>query len=102
MGCAHEHMLLGDIGATNARLALLSDGTLGPIEYFAVAEFAQFTDAVDAFFGVIIAGIGSAEALLAVAGPVADDRCVLTNCPWTIDAPELRAGFGFAEGPPLQ
>ena len=23
MGCAHEHVLLGDIGATNARFALL-------------------------------------------------------------------------------
>jgi len=33
MGSSPEHMLLGDIGATNARLALVSKGLLGPIEW---------------------------------------------------------------------
>jgi hypothetical protein len=37
------------------------------------------------------------EALLAVAGPVGNDRCVLTNSAWTIDAPELCAAFSFAK-----
>jgi len=37
------------------------------------------------------------EALLAVAGPVDNDRCVLTNSAWTIDAPELSAAFSFAK-----
>jgi len=36
-------------------------------------------------------------ALLAVAGPVANDRCVLTNSAWTIDASELCATFSFAK-----
>jgi len=36
------------------------------------------------------------EALLAVAGPVDNDRCVLINSAWTIDAPELCAAFSFA------
>src|SRR5262245_49628059 len=49
MGSSPEYALLGDIGATNARLALLSKGLLGPIERFTVAEFARFTDLVDAF-----------------------------------------------------
>jgi glucokinase len=97
MGSSPEHMLLGDIGATNARLALLSNGVLGPIDWFTVAEFARFTDAVDAFLERRCRHVAVPEALLAVAGPVAEDRCVLTNCPWTIDAPELRAGFGFAK-----
>src|SRR5262245_33062866 len=48
MGSSPEYVLLGDIGATNARLALLSKGLLGPIEWFTVAEFARFADAVDA------------------------------------------------------
>ena len=34
--------------------------------------------------------------MLAVAGPVEAGRCVLTNCPWLIDATELRSTFGFA------
>jgi glucokinase len=36
-------------------------------------------------------------ALLAVAGPVDEERCVFTNCPWTIDALELCAEFRFAK-----
>lgn len=97
MGSSPGHMLLGDIGATNARLALLSNGVLGPIDSFTVAEFARFADALDAFLERRGRQVPVPEALLAVAGPVAGDRCVLTNCPWTIDAPELRAGFGFAK-----
>ncbi|MGA7490290.1 MAG: glucokinase [Xanthobacteraceae bacterium] len=96
MGSSPEHMLLGDIGATNARLALLSNGVLGPIDSFIVAEFARFIDAVDVFLQRRGRQIPVQEALLAVAGPVAEDRCVLTNCPWTIDGPELRERFGFA------
>jgi len=97
MGFSHEHMLLGDIGATNARLALLSNGVLGPINSFTVAEFPRFMDAVNAFLDCRCRQLSVPEALLAVAGPVDKDRCVLTNCPWTIDAPELCAAFGFAK-----
>ncbi len=97
MGFSHEHMLLGDIGATNARLALLSNGVLGPIKCLTVADFPRFTDAVSAFLDCHGRQMSVPEALLAVAGPVDEDRCVLTNCPWTIDAPELRAAFGFAK-----
>jgi glucokinase len=96
MASPPDHMLLGDIGATNARLALLSKGLLGPVEWFTVTEFARFADAVDAFVERHCRHVSVPEALLAVAGPVAGERCVLTNCPWTIDAPELRAAFGFA------
>jgi glucokinase len=97
MDSSPEHMLLGDIGATNARLALLSNGVLGPIDSFAVAQFARFADALDAFLERHCRHVSVPQALLAVAGPVAGDRCTLTNCPWTIDAPELCAGFGFAK-----
>jgi glucokinase len=35
------------------------------------------------------------DALLAVAGPVVGGRCAFTNCPWTIDAGEVRERFDF-------
>jgi glucokinase len=97
MGCSHEHVLLGDIGSTNARLALLSDGVLGPIKYFTVAEFPRFPDVVDAFFDGDRRPSAVRHAALAVAGPVDEDRCVLTNCLWTIDAHELCTEFGLSE-----
>jgi glucokinase len=84
-------------GATNARLALLSNGVLGPISWFTVAEFPRFIDAVSAFLDCHCRELPVPAALLAVAGPVDEDRCVLTNCPWTIDATELCAAFSFAK-----
>jgi glucokinase len=96
MGSSPERTLLGDIGATNARLALLSDGVVGPVEWFAVAQFARFGDAVEAFLQRQGQSGSVPEALIAVAGPVVENRCVLTNCPWTIDGRELSAGFNFA------
>src|SRR5262245_62410848 len=95
MGSSPEYVLLGDIGATNARLALLSKGLLGSIEWFTVAEFARFADAIDAFLERYCRHVSVPEALLAVAGPVEADRWVLTNCPWTIGATELVAALGF-------
>src|SRR5260221_3212572 len=94
MDFSHEHRLLGDIGAKNVRFALLSNGVLGPIKWFTVADFPRFTDAVTAFLDC--QQVSVREALLAVAGPVDNDRCVLINSAWTIDAPELCAAFSFA------
>lgn len=35
------------------------------------------------------------SAAIAVAGPVRDGRCVMTNLGWTIDAAEVQREFGF-------
>src|SRR5690242_6408006 len=82
MDCAVRHALLGDIGATNARFALLSNGAIGPVKTFRVADFARFNDVVRAFYdadpGSASAGERARSAILAVAGPVQDGRCVLT------------------------
>ena len=97
MGCSHEPVLLGDIGATNARFALLSNGALGPIEYFTVAQFPRFADVIKAFLDRDGRPSAVRRAALAVAGPVDRDRCAITNCSWTIDARELRAAFDLRE-----
>jgi len=97
MDLSHKHRLLGDIGATNVRFALLSNGVLGPIKWFTVADFPRFTGAVATFLDRHCRQVSVCEALLAVAGPVDNNRCVLTNSEWTIDAPELCAVFSFAK-----
>jgi glucokinase len=97
MDFARKRVLLGDIGATNARFALLSKGVLGPVSNFTVADFPHFTDVVDAFLdGDYRSGTGH-EAVLAIAGPVSAGRCILTNCSWIIDQQELCRAFGFAK-----
>ena len=72
-------ILLADIGATNARFALLRrGGETGPVRTLAVADYPRFTDAVAAF----LAGERAqpAGAVLAVAGPVQGaDRLVFNS-----------------------
>ncbi len=89
--------LLGDIGATNARFSLLTDGTLGPVTNFEVARYPRFADAVADFLQTHGERAPVTDALLAVAGPVEGDRARLTNCPWIIDGTELRAHFRLAQ-----
>ena len=93
---AREPALLGDIGATNARLALFEDGTLGPVEWLATSDHAQFADAVEAFLGKRGRPAITA-AMLAVAGPVEANRVEMTNRGWVIDGGELRRQFGLRE-----
>ena len=88
-------VLLGDIGATNARLGLVADSVLGPITNFEVARFARFPDLIAQFFGQHCRPSSLRRALFASAAPVNGNRCTLTNSPWVIDSLELEARFGI-------
>jgi glucokinase len=91
-----EHRtLLADIGGTNARFALLEGGEIGAVQYVKVADFATVGDAVADVLARSSDGTPVTMAVLAVAGPVTNNRCVMTNSPWIIDGAELRAIFGF-------
>ncbi len=89
-------MLLGDIGGTNARFALLRDDRLGPIEVFAVNDYPRFTDALAALLASD-RGHKITSAAFAAAGVVDDDRCPITNSGWLIDAAELRESLHFSQ-----
>jgi glucokinase len=91
-----RQVLLGDIGATNARFAILADGVLGTVKSFDVAKLTQFTDAVAAFWKDHCPHHEIDKAVFAVAGPIQKDRCVLTNCSWVVDAKELHNTFGLS------
>jgi glucokinase len=95
MSISPECILLGDIGATNARFAFLANGVLGAVSSFEVAKFARFTDVVAIFLKEDCHEFRATHALLAIAGPVKGERSVLTNCSWVIDARELRAAFNL-------
>jgi glucokinase len=90
-----DRVLLADIGGTNARFALMDRGEIGPVEHLKVADFSSATDAVAAFLGRHAAGAPPAAAALGVAGPVQNNRCVITNSRWVIDGSELQKLFGF-------
>ena len=64
---------------TNARFAILAGDRLGPVDLVRVADYVQFGDALAGFLSRQLLGEPLRGALLAVAGTVDEDRCVLTN-----------------------
>ena len=80
-------ILAGDIGGTNARLALFDDGKKKPIAQhtFHSAEYPSL-EAVLAAFVTKAQAKRIRAASFGVAGPVINQRCVGTNLPWVIDA----------------
>jgi glucokinase len=95
MSSSVENILLGDIGATNARFALLSNGNLNAISSVEVAKFGQFTDALAILIKEHSRQTRIHQALLAIAGPVRGERVALTNSSWVIDSRELQKGFAW-------
>jgi glucokinase len=88
-------VLLADIGGTHARFALLSGNDLGPVQSLDVVAHGCIDDAVAHFLAASGGSVPISEAILAVAGPVADGRSRLTNAGWVVDGSELKRRFGF-------
>ena len=93
MAC--EKILLGDIGGTTVRLAVLTGDAVGPIDHLAVAQYRSLIDAIEDFLGSRDDRNRIGSAVLDVAGPIEGGRCILINSQWAIDAVELQATFGF-------
>jgi len=92
---ACEPTLLGDIGGTNARFAVLTGDTLGPIDHLPVAHYRSMIDAIHGYLDGRQDRNPISAAILGVAAPVEGGRSVLVNSQWVVDAAELRAAFGF-------
>jgi glucokinase len=90
-------ILLGDIGGTNARFALLESGQLTPVESLSVADYPDIREALIDYLGRHGSKHRIEGTMLAVAGPVENDRCVLTNSSWVIDGAALLKTFGLAK-----
>jgi len=90
-----EQMLLGDIGGTKVRFALLVDGQLGSIETLLVNNYPGIADAIGVFLARHHGGAAVTHACLAVAGPVDGEHCEIINSGWVVDAPQLRKRFGL-------
>lgn len=100
-------MLVGDIGGTNCRLLLwkmsASCDEVGNDILFSktypTADYETFEDALDALYAEeAVKANPPQSAALAVAGPVINNRCQMTNLKWCIDGHELsnRRGILYA------
>lgn len=93
---AVQYALVGDIGGTNARFALVEQGGFEPqaIEVLACGDYGTLDEAVVDYLAR--AGVAEvAEACFAVASPVTGTQIRMTNNHWRFDTEEVRARFGW-------
>lgn len=91
-------ILIGDIGGTNARFAILVDAFAEPKQFpnLATADFATLDEAIQTNV-LDKTSVQPKTAILAVAGPVDGDEIDLTNCPWVVRPRQMIAELGFDE-----
>lgn len=83
--------LIGDIGATNARFALVQpDGSTTTPRVYTLNHYPSLASAIDAYLAEQSGGPRPAHAVLAVAAPVTGDQVTLTNHAWTFSIEALR------------
>ncbi|MBB3142127.1 glucokinase [Halomonas organivorans] len=91
--------LIGDIGGTNARLALVTPGAFEPHDILSLpcADYPGLVEAVRDYLERVGA-VGDAaprEACLAFACPIRGDRIKMTNNPWSFSRSEVQAALGL-------
>jgi glucokinase len=91
-----EVALIGDIGGTNARFALLRNGKPVDVRVLPVADYPSLESAAKAYLAGLDKSVSRPRhAALDVAGPVTGDRLSFTNHPWSFSQNELKAGLGL-------
>ena len=89
--------LIADIGATNARFALLDGSEVAVSETYAVSDHASPIEAARPFLSGPDRGHAPRGALIAAAGPVDRGRIALTNAAWIVDPERIAKGLGMAD-----
>ena len=91
-------VLIGDIGGTNARFAILVDAYAEPKE-FPIVQTAAFATIDEAIQSAILdrTSLQARSAVLAVAGPVDGDEIPLTNCPWVVRPRAMFQSLGLSD-----
>jgi glucokinase len=85
-------ILIADVGGTNSRLALVSEGVPHSVMRFTNRDFASFYDILAGFCSGRDLG-DLAAVYLAIAGPVTPTRAQLTNLNWQFETGEIAAAL---------
>lgn len=91
-------VLVGDIGGTNARFALV-DGPDRPAGEPFIVQTKDYATIDDAIRAAVLphAAVAPRAAILAVAGPVDGDEIGLTNCPWVVRPRRMFDSLGLED-----
>ena len=91
-------ILLGDIGGTNARFAILVDAFADP-KSFPIIHTADFATLDDAIQATVLdkTSLQPKSAVLAVAGPIDGNEIDFTNSPWVVRPRSMLQTLGLEE-----
>lgn len=91
-------VLIGDIGGTNARFALVAGRDAEP-ELFHPVATADYPDIEGAIQAAVLSQTSRKprSAVIAAAGPITGDEVDLTNAPWIIRPHEVMAATGIED-----
>ncbi|WP_394888434.1 glucokinase [Mesorhizobium sp. AaZ16] len=91
-------ILIGDVGGTNARFAIVLDANSEPSEP-SIVQTASFATIDDAIRSAVLdkTPVKPRSAVLAIAGPVDGDEIALTNCPWIVRPKSMLAELGLSD-----
>jgi glucokinase len=88
--------LVGDIGGTNARFALVdSEHRVRNLHVYTAANYASLSEVIADYLERTMGRRHPPRAVLAVAGPVLDGEISFTNLAWTVSEGDLLATFEF-------
>ena len=88
--------LVGDVGGTNARFALVDgEGHLRNTKTYICADYGALDEIIEVYLAETAGKRRPAKAVVAVAGPVVDGEIEFTNLDWQVSETDLIAGFGF-------
>jgi glucokinase len=92
----HHAGLVGDVGGTNARFALVdTEGRIRNLHVFEAKQYASLTDVIADYLKRTVGHRRPPRAVIAVAGPVLDGEIEFTNLDWQVSEGDLLAHFEF-------
>ena len=88
--------LVGDVGGTNARFALVdTDGRVRNLHVYQARDYASLADVIADYLERALGRRRPPRAVIAVAGPVLDGEITFTNLDWQVSEGDLLATFEF-------
>ncbi|MEM7442526.1 MAG: glucokinase [Pseudomonadota bacterium] len=90
-----DHAIVADLGATNARFALLDASGLSKVEILRVADYPSLASAISAYLDLVDPDRPPRLSAIAIASPVTGDYVEMTNHAWSFSIDELRDQLAF-------
>ena len=87
--------IIGDIGGTNARFALVTPQGIIEERKYQCKDFHSFYALLETYITDINVQQSPVSISLGVAGPVSKEKVRMTNLAWDIDGKTLKSRFGF-------